>query len=253
MGWIAGGVAASGLLGAGISAIGQSSAAGQQAKSQQAALQFQESVYNQNTARLQPWVSAGTNQLQALQTALPGLTAQFNPTMAQLQNTPGYQFALNQGLQATQNGQAASGLGNSGSALKGAEQYAQGLASTTYQQQFQNYLSQNSQIYNMLSGVANTGENAAAQTGTLGINSATGVSNALTGLGNAQAAGIAGVGNTIGGAFGNMGAYGLLGAMLSKQLSGPAAAPTPLPPAAPVQLAPPAALPASSPMMAYTD
>ena len=224
MGWIAGGVAASGVLGAGISAFGQSDAARKQAAAQEAALQFQKQVYAQNTARLQPWVSAGTQQLNQLQNALPSLTAPFNPTMAQLQATPGYQFTLNQGLQATQNGQAAQGLGNSGSALKGAEQYAQGLASTTYQQQFQNYLAQNNQIYNMLAGVGNTGENAAAQTGTLGINSGTGVSNALTGLGNAQAAGIAGFGNTLGGAIGNLGSYGLLGSMLNTQLNQGAAA-----------------------------
>jgi hypothetical protein len=31
---------------------------------------------------------------------MPELTANFNPTVEQMRNTPGYQFALNQGLEA---------------------------------------------------------------------------------------------------------------------------------------------------------
>ncbi len=55
---------------------------------------------------------------------------------ATLRQTPGYQFALSQGLQATQNSAAARGLGVSGAALKGAATFATGLADNTYQQQF---------------------------------------------------------------------------------------------------------------------
>ena len=55
---------------------------------------------------------------------------------ATLEQTPGYQFALSQGLQATQNSAAARGLGVSGAALKGAATFATGLADNTYQQQF---------------------------------------------------------------------------------------------------------------------
>lgn len=69
--------------------------------------------------------------------AAPGQFS-FNPS--DLADTPGYQFALDQGLKATQNGYAAQGLGSSGAAMKGAANYAEGLASTTYQQQYQNAL-----------------------------------------------------------------------------------------------------------------
>lgn len=55
---------------------------------------------------------------------------------ATLEATPGYQFALSQGLKATQNSAAARGLGVSGAAMKGAAAYATGLADNTYQQQF---------------------------------------------------------------------------------------------------------------------
>ena len=185
MGWIGGGIAALGSLGGSIfSGLGQSAASKKQYEAEMAALQFQKQVYQQNTARLQPWVNQGNLALNELNARLPQLTTPFSA--ANLAQTPGYQFTLGQGLQATQNGQAAQGLGNSGSALRGAEQYAQGLASTTYNQQLQNYLAQNSQIYNMLSGVSSQGENAAAQTGNQALQSAQGVSAALTGAGNAQ-------------------------------------------------------------------
>jgi hypothetical protein len=52
-----------------------------------------------------------------------------------LENTPGYQFTLGQGLESTQNSAAARGLGSSGAALKGAATYATGLADQTYQNQ----------------------------------------------------------------------------------------------------------------------
>lgn len=55
-----------------------------------------------------------------------------------LQNTPGYQFTLNQGLDATKNAAAASGMLLSGNTLQGLNQYAAGLADQTYQQQVGN-------------------------------------------------------------------------------------------------------------------
>jgi hypothetical protein len=58
-----------------------------------------------------------------------------------LDNTPGYQFTLGQGLESTQNSAAARGLANSGAALKGAASYATGLANDTYQSQYNDLLS----------------------------------------------------------------------------------------------------------------
>ena len=141
----------------------------------------------------------------ALGVGAPGtLTAPFNPTISQLEQTPGYQFLLDQGLKATQNSYAAQGLGGSGAAIKGATNYATGLAGTTFQQQFQNYWAQNQNIYNMISGVSSLGENAAVMAGNQGTQQALANSNLLTGIGNSQAAGIVGSQNAITG--------GLLGA-----------------------------------------
>jgi hypothetical protein len=65
-------------------------------------------------------------------------TFSWDPTMAGLAQTPGYQFTLQQGLLGTQNAAAARGLGVSGAALKGADTFATGLASQTYNQQLNN-------------------------------------------------------------------------------------------------------------------
>lgn len=59
----------------------------------------------------------------------------FQLTPEQLAQTPGYQFALEQGLRATANSATARGLGVSGAALKGASKFATGLADNTYMNQ----------------------------------------------------------------------------------------------------------------------
>lgn len=145
----------------------------------------------------------------------------WHPTMSFLEKTPGYKFALTQGLQATQNAYAAQGLGQSGSALKGAAQYAQGLASTTYEQQFQNYLAQNAQtlqqrgqVFGMLQNVLGGGQNAAAQLGGFQQNMASNVGNLLTSSAAAQAAGVVGSTNAITNALGGITGAGANTALL---------------------------------------
>jgi hypothetical protein len=141
------------------------------------------------------------------------LTAPFQPTMAQLAATPGYQFTLGQGLQATQNAYAAQGLGTSGPALKGAANYAEGLAATTYQQQFQNYLQQNQQIANILGAQVQQGQAAAAGTGAGALTTGSTAGQSLLAAGTAQAAGTVGVANALTGATSTLGNAGLLYAL----------------------------------------
>lgn len=60
------------------------------------------------------------------------------PTAEQAQQTPGYQFQLQQGLQGVQQQLGASGGAATGGALKALTQYGQGVASTYYQNAFGN-------------------------------------------------------------------------------------------------------------------
>jgi hypothetical protein len=145
----------------------------------------------------------------------------FQPTMAQLQQTPGYQFALNEGLRAVINNAAARGLAGSGAQARGMMQFATGLASNTYQQQLGNHmaqfgtdlnarLSQNAQrfgqqvandtnLYNRLMGVAGLGQNSAALSANLGMAGAGQIGSNLIGGGNAAASGAIGSANAIAG------------------------------------------------------
>ena len=180
---IGGATLASGALGASAS----KSAASKQADANTHAADLVNQMFQQTSARLKPFVDTGVSANQQIGSflGLPGAPASptggfgpgagvqpFNPTMAQLEQTPGFQFTRDQGIQATTNSAAAMGLGKSGSLLKGIDAFSTGLASTTFQQQFNNYWAQLSQVYNMLSGTSTVGENAAAQTGQAGTNAA---------------------------------------------------------------------------------
>jgi hypothetical protein len=223
---ISGGLGAVGSVASGvIGANAAQSAASTQAQAAYSAQQLQAQEFQETQANLAPFVQAGVTalpQLQALTGTNPGgnpltarLTAPFNPTMAQLAATPGYQFTLGQGEQAVTNSFASQGLGGinygngvlspSGAALKGAANYAEGLASTTYQQQFQNYLTQNQQIYNMLGGITGSGQNAAAGLGSLALQSAGQQGASLLAAGTASAAGTVGAANAITNALGGTG------------------------------------------------
>jgi hypothetical protein len=80
----------------------------------------------QAQAQLNPYAQAG-------QTALQNIQA---PNMEALMNDPAYQFQLQQGNQNLDRSLAARGLGQSGAALKAAQEFGQGLANQTYQQYF---------------------------------------------------------------------------------------------------------------------
>ena len=214
---IAGGAAAGGSVLSGIIGAGASKkAASTQADANTHAADLVMQMYQQTAARLKPFVDTGTSANTQLGSFLglpgspvastggfaPGAGVQpFNPTMAQLEQTPGYQFVKDQGLQATTNAAAGMGLGQSGSLLKGIDSFSSGLASTTYQQQFNNYWSQLSNVFNMLSGVSATGESAAAQTGVAGGNAATASGNFLSAAGTNLASGTIGAAGAATGAI----------------------------------------------------
>jgi hypothetical protein len=204
-----------------------------------------------------PYQAAGTQGVSALQQALqPGgtlaqpWTQQFQaPTAAQAAATPGYQFALQQGLNAIQSGAAAQGNLLTGGTQKNLANYATGLASQTYQQTYNNALNQyqtnygtwaNNQanLYNRLMGLTGVGTGTAANYGAqqvglagqigglYGQNTQT-LANLLGAQGAAQAAGQVGAANAWAGGLGNIGSTAM-------NLAGTYAAmyqPQPLPPA----------------------
>ena len=187
------GVATAGAIvgGAVIGGVASNMAAGTAADAQTAAANqanaTQISMFNKAQANLQPYMTAGnTATTNALNLANTGFN--FNDTQAQLEATPGYQFTLNQGLESTQNGAAARGLGVSGASQKAAAAYATGLASNTYQQQFGNALSTYNTNLNANMELSNQGANTISNLNNANTGIAGNINNNYIGQGNAQAA-----------------------------------------------------------------
>jgi hypothetical protein len=135
---------------------------------------------------------------------------QFNFNPQDLQNTPGYQFTLGQGLKNTNNALSSQGLLGSGAQAKALADYTTGLANTTYSDQFKNALNAYNSNYNTAVGGFNANINPLVQLLTLGQNSAAGVGqggyNSAVNAGNAIAQGTIGSGsqsaNTLNGLMG---------------------------------------------------
>lgn len=188
-------------------AAAQAYSANKASKSQQSsaaeAARIQQAMYNQTRQDSAPYRQVGEQSINPL-LALSGINGDPAAVQAQLQQLPGYQFALTQGLKAQQNSATARGLGVSGAALKGGANFATGLADQTFGNQF-----------NRLLGLTQLGQNAAAQTGQFGANAAGGMGNALMSGGNAAAAGY----NAMGSSIANAG-QGITNAYLLQQLLG---------------------------------
>lgn len=226
---VAGGLSAAGAVASGVMGSNAAKSAAQtQANSAKYAADLQHSQFEETQNNLKPFLTTGASALPALAKLAGGSGS--GEMLNTLKSLPGYQFQLDQGLKASQNGYAAQGLGASGAAQKGAADYAEGLAGTSYQGLFNN-------IYN----TANLGLNAGTQIGNFGQQSVTNQGNLLTSGAAATAAGQVGSANAITGAvngvanglgstaliyglnsagmFGPKGAGGSAGMMTPNQLS----------------------------------
>ena len=166
-----------------------SDAAKLQAAGQAAALEELKRQFDLSRADQMPWLTAGKDslaQLAALMAPGGALTRKFGA--ADFEADPGYRFQLAEGEQAANRAAAARGGFNSGRTLKELMRYGQGLASTTYQDAYNRYNTDQSNLYNRLAGIAGTGQTAATTLGNAGANYAANVGNTLTGGANAQAA-----------------------------------------------------------------
>jgi hypothetical protein len=182
---IGGGLSAvGGIASAAIGSNAAQSAAKTQANAAQSAEQTQLQMFNTVQQNLAPYNQAGQGALSQLANIFgfgPGGTGQPNAAAAtsQLTNFPGYQFGLNQGVQALDRSAASRGLLLSGAQLKDAQTYGQGYAQ---QQAWAPYVSE-------LSSVAGLGENAGAGVGNAAVQTGSGVASSQLAAGQATAAG----------------------------------------------------------------
>lgn len=134
------------------------------------ALDFQNNVWSGTQAAEQPYQQVGSTAANKLNQFLG--TSFTAPTLQQAEQTPGYQFTLQQGTNAIDENAAATGNLMSGTTGTALENYGEGLASTTYQQDFQNALNTYMTNYGALSGAAGLGLSSTGQLGQFGQSAA---------------------------------------------------------------------------------
>ena len=204
--WVAGAILGSSLL----SSSASKSAANTQASGQEAAANVQQNMFDtinqQNQPFIQPGYAATTKLSDLLGTSgntgtsgYGSLTQPFNPTQDQLNNYPGYQFALNTGAQATRNKDTPGVGALSGPALKDLTSFNVGMASQNYQNYFNNTQTQQNNIFDRLNKIATLGQNAATNVGTAGTALGTGIAQATAAAAGSQAAGTVGSANALSG------------------------------------------------------
>lgn len=200
------GSAVGGIVGGSMSASASKKAAQIQADAQLKAAQLQieeqDKIFNKQQELLSPYMATGTQALSSLNKGMAdGGYFTKNFTMADMETDPGYQFDLQQGLQAVQRSAAAQGTLSSGGTLKSIANYTKGLASEEVNNAYNRYVTNQNNQFNRLSAMATLGSNAAATlTGAAqnqGNQVGTTLVNTTIGAGNATAGGVVGSSNAI--------------------------------------------------------
>jgi hypothetical protein len=130
------------------------------------------------------------------------LLTPFSASMMQ-QYSPAYQYQLQQGEQGVLNGMS-SGQGSlSGAAQLGLQQNNQALANTAFNNAFNQYQTQQGNIYQRLAGIAQQGQGAASNAATGASTFAGGIGQSYQNVGTALAGGQVGQANAYAGALNN--------------------------------------------------
>lgn len=148
-----------------------------------------------------PSVGGGSQGVAPTASSSPGggygsLLQNFNTSDWQ-QLSPAYNFQKQQGTQGVLNGDASSQGALSGSAYKDLINYNQNAANTSFNNAFNQYQTQQGNIYQRLAGVSQLGQAAAANTGQQGTALAGQAAQSATNVGTANAAGTIGASNAL--------------------------------------------------------
>jgi hypothetical protein len=210
MTWVAvaiGGSAVLGYMGARGQARAAESAAAGQAEATTYAADIQKQMFDIINAQQKPYREAGYGALTRIQDLLPSLTA---PVSAQeIQNLPGYQFAMQQGTGAARQMFNVGGGGSNvdRAAQKFAIDYTLGTAMPQVIAQRQN-------IYNTLAGIAGIGQTGQSQVNQAAMTTGTNIGQAAIGGATALGAGQIGAANAYANAMSNIGNQGFMYALL---------------------------------------
>lgn len=216
------GVAGAGLIGGLIGAGGASEASAQQVAAERQALAQQQQMFNTVQGNEQPFVQGGQGAQSQLNYLLgEGTPGQFTQGLGMTADsssggafgslnknfdmndfktlTPQYGFNLQQGGQGTLNMDSNAQGAESGAALKDLQSFNQNFANNSFNSAFQNYTTQQNNIFGRLSGLANLGSTAGSNASTGASSFAGAIGNTQSSIGASQAAGTIGAANAISG------------------------------------------------------
>lgn len=217
MSWVGAAIVTSSLIGS----QAAKQAAGQQADAARQAAQIQQEQFNITNEQQKPYREAGYTALSDISGMKPYLTKQFTPEDFAAGIDPGYQFRLQQGQEVANRAANVGGGGIlSGNALKGLEDYTQGMASQEYGNAFNRFQTQRSNIYNTLASIAGLGQTSLGQTTAAGTTAAGNIGANIANAGAAQAGGTVGSANAISGGLQQYGNQQYLSQLLAPKTGG---------------------------------
>lgn len=233
-----GGSAVLGLIASSNQADAARYGADQQSQAAAAAQAQQQANADRINAQLAPQRGIGYSALNQIGALLPGqqqqydaegnvigttqgtgyLTQQFGPEQLKSNLAPNYQFMLQQGLGAqNQSMNVAGGGSNIGRA---GTKFAEDYASNAYQQAFNNFSNQQSNIYNRLAGIAGIGQAGQAQSNAASTNAVNAIGQLGVGAAGAQAGGAVGAANAMAGGLQGVGNAAFLTSLMKPSSSG---------------------------------
>jgi hypothetical protein len=208
MPWAAAAAAAGTVAGAYISSQGQQNAANTQANAAMAQQGNLLAAGQKASEQFTPYSAAGTTALSNLASNNAYFNNQFNNQDLNSQLAPNYAFQLQQGQLGNEQANNATGGIVGGNAQKALQDYTQNYAGTAYQNAFNNYQAQRSNINTMNLNQAQLGLAGATGSANAQLGTATNVASLGIGAANAQAASQIAQGNVYGNAANTIGGIG---------------------------------------------
>jgi hypothetical protein len=212
---------AAGLIGSNKQANAAKDAASMQAEAANSDRELQKYMYDTTRADQAPWLQAGGGAVTSLGSLLgtsgsssaAGYGSLAKPFGASdFQADPGYQFNLAEGQKALDRTASAKGSYFSGAAAKALNRYSQDYASGEFQNAYNRYNTNQTNLYNKLSNLAglgqtaansvgNANQNYANNTGQANMNAATAQGNGLIGAASAWNSGLGNTATSLGALF----------------------------------------------------
>lgn len=184
----------------------QEKAAKKAAESQEAIadenVALQRELANQQREDFAPWRDVGEQALNQMWAGVQ--SGEFEVGDIDVTKDPGYQFRMDQGVEALDKSAAARGRLLSGAQQKGVTDYSQNVASQEYANAYAREANEKAKKYNMLSGLSSGGQASAAGQAQATSNLAQTEGNILSNLGQSQAYGYQQQGQARAGAYQGM-------------------------------------------------